>query len=483
MKIKNIITLALVGSFALAACSKEVATDSFDDIKLSSNYVAFSTSGESIDITVTAAQDWKFIVDENFPKVITLNSNDKDGNKISAQHDYYGNLTNPESDIKRSVDAWVKPSVLEGQAGETKVTFTAEASNAGRELTVAILCGTHKQYIVMRQGDLAPVVMTCKQIKEEANVGASYIVEGTVTALGNYASYGAFYVNDGTYDEDVQIYGSTKASREKYNVEVGDKVKFKGTWSSYKNFENVEIMKLTKSLIKIESKAETVAQKGDTLSIKVSFKGKGVCPVIPEDYQDWISILGVSTKSGTKTKIETNPADTAFVKIRVAPNEGEAEREGQVVLTSSTSEVTYTFTQLCPARADYTLTADSLPTSYPTEETAVTLSELDCYVLNVANYGSGIQFKKGGSYIANKTAVKKIKTIKVTCTEGKKYFPENVSLYAGSEAKPEGTAITGTSDDTSTTFDLSSGNYTYFTIKNASNFAVYLGKIEIFCEK
>ena len=481
MKIKNIITLVLAGSFALAACNKEVATDSFDDIKLSSNYLAFSTSGESIDITVTATQDWKFIVDENFPKVITLYSKDKAGNKISAQHDYYGNLTNSESDIKSSVDAWVTPSVLEGKAGETKVTFTAEASKAGRELTVAILCGTHKQYIVMRQGDLAPVVMTCKQIKEEANVGASYIVSGTVTALGNYSSYGAFFVNDGTYGEDVQIYGSTKDSRTKYsNLEVGDKVKFKGTWSSYKNFENVEIISLTKSLIKLESEAATVAQEGDTLSIKVSFKGKGVCPVIPEDYQGWISILGVTTKSGTKTKIESNPADTAFVKIKVAPNEGLAEREGKVSLTSSTSEVTYTFTQ--QSAGTCTLTADGLPTAYPEEETTVTLSGVECYVYYVANYGNGIQLKgmaNENSYIANKTALRKISSIKVTCTSGKKYYPTNTVLYAGTSEKPMDNAITGTSDSTSTTFDLSGGNYTYFTIANTSTYGVYFSKIEI----
>ena len=130
-----------------------------------------------------------------------------------------------------------------------------------------------------------------------------------------------------------------------------------------------------------------------------------------------------------------------------------------------------------------TITVDGLPGKYPTEETTVTLAGIDSYIINVANYGNGIQMKKGGSYIANKSAINGIVSIKVTGADGKTYNPDNISLYAGTSAKPEGDAITGTSDATSTTFDLSSGNYTYFTLKNASSFAVYLSKIEITCKK
>ena len=349
MKFRNIITIALASSLVFAACTKEEATDSFEDIKVSSNFLTFSENGESKDIVVTSTQDWKFIVDENFPEVITLKKKDAKDNTISAKHDYYGNLLNEDSDIESRKDSWVKASVLEGKAGETTVKFTVEAYTAGRELTIAILSGTHKQYIVIRQGDLAPVTMTCKEILESAQVGASYVVEGTVTKLGNYSSYGAFYVNDGTTSSDVQIYNSTSQSINDYpNVEVGDKVKFSGTWSSYKNFESVEISELTKALAKVETESHDVEKEGETFDVKISYKGNGLNPAVPEAYQDWISILSVTTKEGTKTKIDKNPADTAFVKIKVAPNQG-GDREGQVNFTSSTSgsssEVYYSFTQ------------------------------------------------------------------------------------------------------------------------------------------
>ena len=344
MKIRNIITLALAGSLVAAACTKEMATDSFEDIKVSSTFVTFSPAGESKDVVVTATKDWKFIVDENFPKVLTFNK--KDGSTIKATHDYYGNLTNKESDIKSSKASWLEASVLEGKAGETTVKFTAKANDAGREITIAILCGTDKQYLTFRQGDLSPVVMTCKEINENAIAGASYIVKGIVTKLGNYSSYGAFWVNDGTTDTDVQIYGSTKSSRETYSdVEVGDSVKFKGSWSSYKNFENVEISEHVKSLLKIlTTSTESVAKAGGNFEVRMAYKGNGVLPSVPEKYQDWVSIVSITSKKGVATKLESNPADTATVKIKVAANEGEP-REASIDFTSSTSSASYTFSQ------------------------------------------------------------------------------------------------------------------------------------------
>ena len=130
-----------------------------------------------------------------------------------------------------------------------------------------------------------------------------------------------------------------------------------------------------------------------------------------------------------------------------------------------------------------TLTADGLPTVYPTSETVVTLGGVENYILNVANYGNGIQLKKDGSYVANKVAFKKIVSIKVTCNPEKTYYPENVSLYVGTSAKPTGEKVTGTSDKTSTTFDLSKENCTFYQIKNDSGYAVYFSKIEITYEK
>lgn len=346
MKIRNIFSiLALASSLVFAGCEKEEErVGSFDNIKLDKTFISFPADGGSVDLKVTATEDWKFVVDENWPKIITFNSDKK------ATHDVWGNLTNDAADIKSSKDSWVLADVTEGNAGEVTVKFTAEAFKGGREQAVAIVCGGSKQHLILRQGDLDPVQLTCKEIKETAAVGASYSTRGVVTKLGNYASYGAFYINDGTYDEDVQVYGSTKDSMKDYpNVEVGDSVYFSGTWSSYKNFENVTITKLKKSLAKVmNSSRDDVSMEGETLEIVVAFKGKGVNPVVPEDYQSWISVLGITSKNGIPTKLETNPADTAYVTVRVEANNG-GDRTGVINFTSSTSEasseVSYSFTQ------------------------------------------------------------------------------------------------------------------------------------------
>jgi len=320
MKIRNIFSIvALASSLLFTSCEKEDNTvGSFDNIKLDKTFLSFPANGGTLDLKVTATEDWKFVVDENWPKVITFKSGKK------ATHDVWGNLTNDAADIKSSKDSWVQADVTEGKAGEVTVKFTAEAFKGGREQAVAIVCGGHKQQLILRQGDLDPVQLTCKEIKETAAVGASYSTRGVVTKLGNYASYGAFYINDGTYDEDVQVYGSTKDSMKDYpNVEVGDSVYFSGTWSSYKNFENVTITKLKKSLVKMINSSATIAKMGGEFSVKVAYKGNGVFITIPEDC-DWVKYVGMDYVKGVPTKIEQNPADTAVAKFSVAANDGAA---------------------------------------------------------------------------------------------------------------------------------------------------------------
>ena len=370
MKIRNIFSIvALASSLLFTSCEKEDTTvGSFDNIKLDKTFLSFPANGGTLDLKVTATEDWKFVVDENWPKVVTFN----DGKK--ATHDVWGNLTNDAADIKSSKDSWVQADIIEGKAGEVIVKFTAEAFKGGREQAVAIVCGGSKQHLVIRQGDLDPVQMTCKEIKETATVGASYSTRGVVTKLGDYAKYGAFYINDGTYAEDVQIYSSTKDSMKEYpKLEVGDSVYFSGTWSSHKNFENVTITKHKKSLAKVISASrEDVSMEGEVLEIIVAFKGKGVNPVVPEAYQSWVSVLGIISKNGTPTKLETNPADTAYVTVRVEANAG-GDRSGVINFTSSTSdassEVSYGFPQkgaIIKTTIDKLLAAEDGATQYKT---------------------------------------------------------------------------------------------------------------------
>lgn len=345
MKIRNIFYLALASSLLFAGCVKEEATDSFENIKIDRTFVTIDAKGTPVDLTVTATEDWKFIVTDKWPQVFTFKKGE-DGKTIKPKYDFWGTLTNlSDVDETKTKDAWVTPSVLSGKAGTTKVTLKASAFDGGREITIAMLCGTHKQHFVVRQGNLDPVKATCKEINEGAIVGASYNVSGIVTKLSSYSTKGGFSVNDGTSAKDVQVYKSTKESIEDFpNVEVGDYVEFSGSWSSYNNFENVNITKLEKALAKLLTEPKTVKKTGEDIEFEVAFKGNGVEPSVPEEYQSWISLLGVKIREGEKTKLDPNPASIATISVRVAKNELK-ERKGKITVASSTSTVTYEFTQ------------------------------------------------------------------------------------------------------------------------------------------
>ena len=136
------------------------------------------------------------------------------------------------------------------------------------------------------------------------------------------------------------------------------------------------------------------------------------------------------------------------------------------------------------------ITESIIPPAYPTINTVVSAaSGEEFYVNNIANYsikypdtGGKIQMKGNvNSFFANRSSFGKIVSVKVTCQEGKDWYPNNLKMYAGSAELPAETEITGTSDSEAKTgtYDFSSGDYQYFTLKNTSKYAVYLQEIEI----
>lgn len=134
-----------------------------------------------------------------------------------------------------------------------------------------------------------------------------------------------------------------------------------------------------------------------------------------------------------------------------------------------------------PAFSGITFTEAQLPTAYPTEEATFTQDGYECYILNVANYGTGMQFKKNGGYMANKTAMDSdIKTITLTCHPTKTYYQGNLKVYAGSTEKPAGEAMTGTLDESGKveTFAIPAG-CKFFRIVNESGNAVYLASVKV----
>lgn len=170
---------------------------------------------------------------------------------------------------------------------------------------------------------------------------------------------------------------------------------------------------------------------------------------------DEITIVGVSTSFNGKKQVGNAFLVTKGTTGTVTP--GPTPTPGEVI----------------------SIVVDDFPEAYPKEEAKFTVSGQEVYLLNVANFGSGIQMKKGGSYIANANAFsKKILSVKLTAQDGKKANLD-MTLFAGSSAKPESNAITASTTETTATFDLSSGDYKFFTLKNASLGAAYFSKIEI----
>ena len=128
-----------------------------------------------------------------------------------------------------------------------------------------------------------------------------------------------------------------------------------------------------------------------------------------------------------------------------------------------------------------TITDANLPTAYPAEETTFSEGGYDFSILNVANFGNGIQIKREGGFIANKTEMpSEIKSIILTGHPNKTYYKDNITVYAGTAEKPEGTALTGTlaEDGQTETFAVPAG-CKYFRIINNSGYAVYLASIKV----
>ena len=310
MKLRYLFT-AILSALLFVSCSEEnEPAGALGDIKLSQTYVSIPADGGSSEITVQANADWAFNAEE--------------------------------------IPDWLTVSQLEGAAGETKVTFAAEAFEGGREVELKIAVGSNTQFLMVRQGTAKAVMATCAQVLAGAD-GKTYRIKGTCTGIAN-TQYGNWYINDGT--GEVYVYGTLDSKGATKNfaswgLEVGDVVELEGpklTYGTTVELVDVTIIKITKSLVKVVSEEVTLGKEGGELEVKVAFKGNGAYVSVPEECQSWIHLANTEYVAGKATKIEPNPADTAVFTFNVMANE-EGARTGSVVFTSGTSEVAYNFSQ------------------------------------------------------------------------------------------------------------------------------------------
>ena len=314
MKLKYIF-IALVSSLVLfTACEKEEPT-SLSDISLDRTYVSIPAGGGDANVVVTSTQPWAFA------KVVVVGQ-DTDKNNI------YGELP-----------TWLTASAISGSAGETRITFHADAIDGGREQELQINCGDHTQYMIVRQGSLEAVKATCEEVIAGAD-GKTFTTSGVCTSIAN-TSYGNWYLNDGT--GEVYIYGTVDADGKynwaSFNIEVGDIVTVQGPKTTYNGtveLVDVSVIKVVKALLNVDVAEKVFPKEGGQFVAKAAYKGNGVFVNTPDD---WAQLVSMDYVKGVPTKIEPHPADTAVVTFRVLPNVDDT-RSSAITLSSASGDQT-----------------------------------------------------------------------------------------------------------------------------------------------
>lgn len=321
MKLRYILGMML-SAFLFVGCSDDDDTMGvFGDVSVSQSFLSIPDTGGDAFVTVKASGAWKF--DEIFQ---TITKND-DGTRDTTYN---------------ALPAWLSADVLAGAAGETKVTFHADATSGGREAELQLVMGNHTQFIMVRQGSMEAASATCAEVIA-GNDGKTFRVKGTVTKIAN-TTYGNWYLNDGT--GEIYIYGTLDNEGKTKNftswgLEVGDVIEVEGPKTTYNGtveLVDVTVLNITKSLIKVVTEPVTVSKAGGEVNVKVGFKGNGAYVNIPEADAEWVKYLGTTPLA----------VDTIMFRFMIAPNEGEA-RKSDLTFSSSDgkqkSEVTYTITQ------------------------------------------------------------------------------------------------------------------------------------------
>ena len=282
MKLKYIFT-ALVAALTLAVgCEDDIETY-LDEVRVSSSYVAIPAAGGSQTITVNAKSDWSF-----------------------------GDI--PE---------WVKVSPTTGVAGETEVTFKAEATTATKEAMLYLTCDGKSQIInVLQQTKKVELEVTPLKEFLAAEVGPTvYRIAGTITRIEDIsASYknATLTISD---DEGYSVYcyrfGPPSGKKiEDLGMEVGDFLTVEGQRGDYKGSPQMAqggvFVSLKKSLIKVDSVTvkmpetgefglykEPLPLEGGQFKVHLTCKGDGISVVVPDEAKSWLSVNAIETSGNS----------------------------------------------------------------------------------------------------------------------------------------------------------------------------------------
>ena len=333
MKLKNILTAIASSALLFAGCTQEYEISTLDEIKVSQSYICIPADGSATHVSLETTVSWELVSE--------VRAEDEEGDDVL---DEGGNFVYD----KVALPEWLTVSQTSGSAGEFDITFSAEALDdptAGRELNLAIWALDDngnptgiKQYLIIRQGEIAASEATCQEVIDGPD-GKTYIVTGTCTVIEN-TQYGNWRLADET--GEILIYGTVTATGqydwESFNIEVGDIVTVQGPKTTYNGtveLVDAKVLAVEKSLLQSVATEFTVTKDGGNVEAQFIVKGNGLEFELPEDLKSWITISNIRT-------FEDEDGNTVTgVSISVAPNTGDA-RVATIPFTSSSSDGTST---------------------------------------------------------------------------------------------------------------------------------------------
>lgn len=256
MKLRYLLASAAAVLALAFGCTKSLPGD-LDEIKVSTSFVSIPEQGGTTEITIDAKDDWAF-----------------------------------ESDTL--AEKWLKIEPNSGKAGQTKVSFKAETTLNTRQAALKIKVGNKVQYVNVKQqvGSGDPEIITCDKVKDLPD-GKEVMVQGICTAILN-TKYGNWNIKDHT--AEILIYGTKDWAS--HGIEVGDLVLVQGPKKDYNGtieLVDVKVLKIIKSLVKLEPDKLEIEKEAGEFSIKASYKGE---LSVKKDV-DWISFSAPVVSSGS----------------------------------------------------------------------------------------------------------------------------------------------------------------------------------------
>ena len=318
---------------------------------------------------------------------------------------------------------------------------------------------------------------------------AQYKISGVITSVVK-ADYGNVYVKDAS--GEVYVYGiGQKGDFAAHGLKEGDIVTLVGPRAEFKGTAQMQNAQY------VEHKSVTKMTAAEAMALKDDDKND------PKNYVMLTGKVAKPTAEGAKFDLEkygnfdlVDESGAAYIYGVSTGWNGETKqfgtlgvKEGDTITLigyktsyNGTNEIVAFYVSHESASATTAITIDpaDFPSAYSAEDSKITSGGLSLTINNVANYGDGIQMKKGGSYLyINDAIAAGIKTIKINKSATKTWYKDNIKVYAGTAANPETEIELKSADDNGSVYDLSGGNYTYFKIANPSNYAVYMGSIVI----